>query len=291
MRFGILTEPPAAEARRRGVIFVNDGATYHVGANRLNVALARRWAREGYTVLRMDLAGLGDSNTRAGRANDDVFPPEALDDIGAAVQFLQSRYGIQDITLAGLCSGAYHALRAAVAGLSISRILMVNPQNFFWKEGATLEDLQLAEVVRNPSLYRERLLSADAWRRLLTGRVNVWRIVQIYFYRPLLTVESKLRELARFIHIRLPNDLGWELERIGARALRIVFVFSRGDPGIDLLTIQAGSSIKRLGKHCHVHIIDGADHTFTDSDSRAALEKILSTELLVRQSSLTSGGT
>jgi pimeloyl-ACP methyl ester carboxylesterase len=289
--FGIVTEPCQGEIRRCAVILLNAAADQHIGAGRMYVSLARCWARRGYLVLRMDLAGIGDSGTREGRANDDIFPPGALDDIGTAVQFIQSRYGIHDITLAGLCSGAYHALRAAVAGLPVTRILMVNPQNFFWKEGTALQDLQLAEVVHNPGLYRVRVLSAGAWHRLLTGQVNVWRIVKIYFYRLLLPLESQLRELARFIHIRLPNDLGWELERIGARALRIVFVFSRGDPGIDVLTIQAGSSIKRLGKRCHVHIIDGADHTFTDSGSRAALEKILSTELLVRESSLTSGGT
>lgn len=280
--FGIATEPQRGESRRRAVILLNAGADQHIGAGRMHVSLARSWGRRGYHVLRMDLAGIGDSDTRAGRPCNEVFPPRALDDIARAIEFVRTTYGIEDVTLAGLCAGAYHALRAAVANLPVTRILMVNPENFFWKDGTSLTELQVAEVVRNPGLYRARVLSPGAWRRLLAGQVDVWRLLKIYFIRPLLTVESKLRDLARWLHIRLPNDLGWELEHIEARALRIVFVFARGEPGIDLLRIQAGSSLRRLGERCRVHIIHGADHTFSSKRSRAALERILSDELFAR---------
>jgi len=277
--FGIVTEPRRGEIRRRAVILLNAGASYHIGANRMYVSLARRLARRGYFVLRMDLAGLGDSETRPGRPDNEVFPPAALDDIRAAMDLVRTRYGVLDITLAGLCSGAYHTLRAAAAGLPVTRILMVNPQNFFWKEGMKLEDLQLAEVVRNPGVYRARVLSRTAWGRLLSGQVNVWRIVRIYVQRPLLALESAVRHCARFLHIRLPHDLGRELEEIAARGVRTVFIFSRSDAGIDLLRIQGGSVLQRLGDHCRVHIVDKADHTLSRSRPRLAVEEILCEEL------------
>ena len=280
--FGIATEPQRDEAHRRAVILLTSGADQHIGVGRMHVSLARSWGRRGFNVLRMDLAGIGDSGTRAGRPCNEVFPPRALEDIARAIDFMRTSYGISDVTLAGLCSGAYHALRAAVANLPVSRILMLNPENFFWKEGSTLEELRLVDVVRNPGLYRHRVFSRAAWRRLLTGQVDIWRVLKIYFYRPLLTVESKLRDLARWLRLPLPNDLGWELEHIGARALRIVFVFARGEPGIDLLRIQAGSSIRRLGERCRVHIVDSAGHTFSRRRSRVALERILCDELLAR---------
>ena len=280
--FGIVTEPRRDEARRRAVILLNAAADHHSGASRMSVTFARTWARHGYLVLRMDLAGIGDSATRPGRPDDEVFPPAALDDIRDALQLVCARYRTQDVTLAGLCSGAYHTLRAAVARLPVNRLLMVNPQNFFWKEGMSLEGLQLADVVRNPGLYRERMVSADAWKRLFTGEVNVWRIVRIYCHRPLLTLESALRDVARALRIGLPQDLGSELEELGARGLRMVFVFSRNDPGIDLLKIQAGSSIRRLGEQCRRHIIEGGDHTFTHAAARCALQRILSEELFAR---------
>ncbi len=82
---------------------------------------------------------------------------------------------------------------------------------------------------------------------LLSGRVNIWRIVKIYAKRPVLTLESRIRNLARRLRIHLPYDLGWELEEIVARGVQVVFVFARGEPGMDLLKIEAGSSVKRLG--------------------------------------------
>lgn len=277
--FGIVTEPRTGEVRRRAVILLNAGADFHIGANRMHVSLARRWARRGYIVLRMDLAGLGDSGKRPGQPDNEVFSPEALDDIRAAIEFIRSRYGASDITLGGLCSGAYHSLRAAVAALPVNRILLINPENYFWQEGMRLEDLQLADVVRNPSVYLTRVRSATAWMRLLSGNVNLWRVLKVYVNRLSLALESVWRDLARIVRIHLPMDLGSELEDLAARGVRVIFVFARGEPGMDLLKLQAGSVVKRLRDHCSVHVIDNSDHTFTHSDRRAALEAILSDEL------------
>jgi alpha-beta hydrolase superfamily lysophospholipase len=280
--FGILTEPRPEEKRRRGVILLNAGADHHIGASGINVSLARRWAQRGYFVLRMDFAGIGDSAGRPGEPDDEVFPKGAIDDICAGIEFLKNRCNVGDIALAGLCSGAYHALRAAVAGLAVSRVLMVNPQNFFWKKGMTVNDLQLVEVIRNPGVYRHQVLSFNAWKRLLSGKVSIWRIMKIFVRRPLLTLESVLRDFARRLHIRLPRDLGWELEGIAARGVRMAFVFARGEPGIDLLRIEGGLSVTRLGDLCRVRILDSGDHVFSSSGPRAELEEALSEELFAR---------
>ena len=143
----------------------------------------------------------------------------------------------------------------------------------------TLGDLQLADVVRNPSVYRMRVRSAAAWIRLFSGNVNVWRVVKVFANRLSLALESVLRDWARRIRIHLPRDLGWELENLAERGVRVVFIFARGEPGMDLLKLQAGSTVKRLRDHCSVHVIDNSDHTFTRSDRRAALETVLSEEL------------
>lgn len=279
-RFAIVTEPQADETRRRAVLLFNGGATYHIGPNRMYVSLARRWARRGYLVMRVDLAGLGDSATRPGRPDNEVYPPAAVDDMRAAIEFISSRYGTREITVGGLCAGAYHSLRAAVSGLPVQRILMVNPLTFFWKEGMTLSDLTLAEVIQNPSVYyRERIRSGRSWKKLVTGHVNLWRVIRILVQRAWLAAESRLRDLMRRLHIHLPNDLGWELERITARGVRIVFAFARGDTGVGILKIQAGNSVQRLGERCHLHIIEGGDHIFSQAQARKQLEDILSEEL------------
>src|SRR6185437_7829525 len=79
--FGIVTEPDRKETRRRVVILLNAGATYHIGSSRMYVSMARRWAQRGYYVLRMDLSGIGESRPRAGCDDNNVFPPGAIEDI------------------------------------------------------------------------------------------------------------------------------------------------------------------------------------------------------------------
>lgn len=281
--FGIITEPRRDETRRRAVILLNTGADYHIGASRMYVSLARRWARRGYFVLRMDLLGLGDSSAPPGKPDNDVFPPDALDDISSALKFLGDRYGISDFTLGGLCSGAYHSLRASAAGIPVQRLLMVNPQNYFWDSRTmSLEGLQLAEVVTNPGIYRERIFSAAAWRRVLSGQVNIWRVIRVCVQRPLLALQSLVRDLARALGVRLKHDLGRELESIVARGVRVVFVFARGEPGIDLLRLEAGRKVAKLARQCRIRIIDSADHTFSRSEPREMLEEVLSEELFAR---------
>jgi pimeloyl-ACP methyl ester carboxylesterase len=282
--FAIATELHPDEAsgpksKGHGVVMLNGGATSHIGPNRMYVELARRWAARGYRVLRLDLAGLGDSATRPGERNNEVYPRGALADVSAAIEFLRREYGAEHITLMGLCAGAYHALRSAISGAHINTVLLVNPLTFYWKQGSKLSDMQDAEVVRNPGIYAERVLSGKSWRKLLRGRVNLWRVMMVFFRRALLTVSSSVRDLSRRLNIRLPQDLGWELQSLATRGVRIIFMFARDDVGQDLLRLQAGSTIKSNSERCRVHIIDGADHVFSQKPARSELLQLLTSEL------------
>ena len=269
MLFGVIAEPVDRKPQR-ALILLNAGADVHSGAGAMYVVIARRLAREGYGVLRMDLAGLGDSATRAGRPDDEVFPPQALEDVRAAVDFMHFRYGSVELTLAGLCSGAYHVLRAAVAGVAVNRIVMVNPQAFSWPESQGPGELQLADVIREGSRRRPLL---GRVKQLLSGRANLRSAARVHGLRARMVIESAARAAARRLHIRLANDLGWELHDLSARRVRVVFIFGRGDPGIELLRVQGGAAVRRCG--CQVHIIDTADHTLTSSAPRAQLAQLL----------------
>jgi len=281
--FGIVTEPGEGDLRRGAVVLINVGAEHHIGSSRLYVSLARRWARQGYTVLRFDLGGLGDSETRAGRADDEVYPPAAIDDIRVAVDYLRARYGVGEIVLAGLCSGAYHALRAAVAGVPASHLLLVNPLAYYWKDGMTADDMHRAlEVARSLEYYRRRLFSESGWKKLLRGQISLWRVVRVLVQRPLLPIFAACRDWGRRLNIRLPGDLAAELEGLAARGVQLSFIFSRGEPGLDRLLLQCEATIKRLDSQCRLHVIDTADHIFSRTTARLRLEEVLSTEITTR---------
>ncbi len=280
--FGVITEPCQGAKRRGAVILLNAGGSYHVGASRMYVPLARRWARCGYVVLRMDYAGLGDSSVRPGQRWDDIFPVAAIDDIRAGIELLDSQYGIRDVSLAGLCAGAYYALHAAVAALPVTRILMVNPV-YFWNDEKALDDVQRAETVRDTGAYQNKTFSLTTWKRLLKGQIDVRFVVRSYSHRLLAVFGATMRNFARRMRIHLPRDLGWELEKVAARGVRLVFVFAPGEPGLNLLNLQAGASVRRLGDQCRVHLLDNGDHVFSKRGPREVMADILSDELEARE--------
>ncbi|HEY2780405.1 MAG TPA: alpha/beta fold hydrolase [Steroidobacteraceae bacterium] len=282
--FAITTEidpslPRARTARRHGVVMLNGGATSHIGPNRMYVELARRWAARGYFVLRLDLAGLGDSATRPGQSGNEVYPPGALDDVSAAINFLRREFGVEHVTLAGLCAGAYHALRSAISGLHVNTVLLVNPLTFYWKQGSKLSDVQDAEVLAIPGIYAEKVLSFKSWRKVISGRINLWRVLMIFLRRAMMTAGSTVRDMSRLLKIKLPQDLGWELQSLAERGVRVVFLFARGDVGRDLLRVQGGSAVRSIGDRCRVHVIDGADHIFSQGAARKELLTLLTSEL------------
>jgi alpha-beta hydrolase superfamily lysophospholipase len=281
--FGIVTERVEAiveaTSNAHAVILLNCGATNHIGPNRLSVDLARKWAAKGYVVLRLDITGLGDSGGHSGDLRNHVYPPGALFDIGRAVEFLRRRRGVRKITMAGVCSGAYHSLRSAIAGLPVNRVLLINPLTFYWRQGDSLDDLQISEVVRNPGVYLENALSLKRWQKLLRGRVNLWRVVKVFVHRAWLAVDGTARDVCRRLGIRIVDDLGWDLASVAERGVRMVFIFARGDGGLELLRNQGGSMVNKLGEQCRIHVIDGADHIFSQEGARAKLVDLLDAEL------------
>ena len=67
--FGILTTPDE-EVRVEGApiaLILNAGIVHRIGPFRLNVDIARQLAELGFSTLRMDLSGLGDSGPRTGK--------------------------------------------------------------------------------------------------------------------------------------------------------------------------------------------------------------------------------
>jgi dienelactone hydrolase len=278
--FGIVTIPHAGEVRRRGVILLNSGCDPHIGPRRLHVTMAREWAKNGYFVLRMDISGLGDSAERAGQPRNELFPIEATADAKAGVEFLRDNFGVGDVTLGGICSGASHAVQAAFAGAPVDRLLMVNPLIFYWQPGEVdVDEVQPWEVVHKPAAYFKLAFSAAAWRRLLFGDLSIWRVARIYLTRPLMALEVWRKRIARAMHIRLENDLWWDLKDLKARGVRMVFVFAEGDAGLSLLQLQSGLSQQQLNQDYVLRMINEADHEFTRSQSRKELAQVLSEEL------------
>ncbi len=125
--FGILCEPGHSALCDTVVIIGNSGGDPHDGFARFAVEFARLLAQGGIASFRIDFAGLGDS-LNAADDPDGLTHPFTVDrrpDFAAAVDFVSNK-GFRTIALQGLCSGAYHALQAAVTDPRVTVLLCVN---------------------------------------------------------------------------------------------------------------------------------------------------------------------
>jgi hypothetical protein len=125
--FGMLCRPERPDGCEKIVIIGNSGGDAHDGFARFGVEFARALATCGIASLRMDFAGLGDSVNGADD-RDGVTHTFAVDRIGdfAAAVDLVTAMGFGFVAVQGLCSGAYHAVQAAVADPRIAMVLCVN---------------------------------------------------------------------------------------------------------------------------------------------------------------------
>lgn len=282
--FGVVSEPaePLQDPRSRGnvLILLNSGTIHHIGPSRLYVATARLGAALGMPVLRMDLSGVGESPPRPGEKENTAYSASALDDIARAIRFAAARFSNANIHLIGVCSGAYHGLKAAVRGLPVRSVVVINPLAFFWKEGMSLDYADF-HVTSEANRYRKTALHLSSWLKVLRGQVDFAAAGRIFTKRLNSVVTNSLREVGRALHVPLREDLASELKRVAASKIDLLFVFSSSDPGLSLLKEQGGRTVERLSRQdaLRISMIDGADHTFTAHWTRDQLIMVLMAHL------------
>jgi pimeloyl-ACP methyl ester carboxylesterase len=280
---GVLAEPVevGAGARRAGVVILNAGAAHRVGPSRSAVMIARRLAALGHPVLRLDLPGLGDSPARHGEPDNVVYAPNAVEAIAVAVDWMRAHPRAAGCRLVGLCSGAYNAFKAAVAGLPVDGVVAINPLTFFWHgdagDGPDAEHRVIAEAVR----LRNAAAKPGAWRRVLSGEVPVADIASIVARRAGGSLARARRTLARSVGRPIGDDLEAELAAVARRGVPLHFVFAADEPGPALLDFCGGATARRLAARGALTIDDipDADHTFTRRAARERLTAVVAARL------------
>ena len=207
--FGVVAAP-MGEQPTRALVLLNSGANHHIGNGRMYVKFARRLAASGWLVLRYDVSGIGDSLTHAGAPENEVYTPHAVGDLSTALEFLRREYSPQRIEAMGLCSGAYHAFKGAVAELPIDGVTVVNPLVFFWRPGMSLAYPPF-QMVQAAAQYQRSMLQSEKWLKLLRGQVDLRAIVKVVAHRAEDRTRSAAREIARAMHLPVHEDLAAEL--------------------------------------------------------------------------------
>lgn len=293
--FGIMTSPCTHASRPAGghksILLLNSGAVHHIGPCRLYVALARHLASRGYVVLRMDIAGIGDSPPHPDQPENIVYSKYALQDVNQAIRYLHRQWGIGEVRALGLCSGAYHAFKAAVAHFPLKGVVLINPLTFFWKEGMSLEYAD-HRVAADITRYRKNFRRLSSWRKLLAGNVDLGALAEVLRRHALTGISQPLRAVARQLRIPLTEDLPTELLRAVRAGIDLHFIFAADDPGVELLRSKGGATARGLQKRGKLgqELIPAADHTFTDLTARANLVTILTQKLGTINDNTLQGG-
>ncbi len=279
VQFGLISEPARNKPSGKAIVLVNSGAVHRIGPNRLYVALARRWAASGHIVLRLDLPGIGDSLPRPGEPENVVYSRTAINDVGLALQYLRSHYTVDECYSMGLCSGAYHSLKAALT-TTLKGVVVINPLTFFWKEGMSLEYADF-RVANDAMRYRRTAFQFSSWLKLVQGRVDLGELTRVLAMRASSILASRWRNITAATGLPAKDDLGQELHNIASRGTQINFVFAASDPGQELLRLQGGAAAKRLiaRGNIEIAILEDANHTFTGGASRQQLTAVLSAAL------------
>ena len=261
--FGILCRPVTGPGTL-AVIVANTGRDPHHGIGRFGVEFARRLAAEGIACLRMDFAGLGDSPASAseGDALTSLFETDRTADLSAAIDALQA-LGYREFAVQGLCSGAYHAFRAAERERRIGRLLLVNLPTFQWQGGDSVKAaLWKAAPARR---VFERLMDRTAWKRVLHGQAGLGAILRAQ--------SGRLWERARrLLHLPMPQQASPEdtMAALESRGVRTLFLYSVGDPGVDTLEDAWGPNGERLGIRSGVdlRIVSEINHVLSGGHMR-----------------------
>jgi pimeloyl-ACP methyl ester carboxylesterase len=158
---GIITEPAHPAAGLPKLVAINGGILPRSGRARIYVTLSRRLASLGYSVLRFDMSGIGDSLSRG-----DGLPPidAAIQDIKDALDWFVGDNG--QVVLMGLCDGANFAAHRASIDPRVVGAVLIDPL------------VPRTQRYRILHLWR-RIVTPTIWKEITSGTHPVWRSMKM----------------------------------------------------------------------------------------------------------------
>lgn len=258
---GIIGEPDTpADQQLPAVILLNSGLIHRAGPNRIYVRLCRALAARGYTTLRFDFSGVGDSQLKLdSRSYEDRSIAEAR----AAMDFLQKARGINTFVLSGICAGADIAFHSACRDERVAGIIPIDlytiPNNAYLMK-----------------LYRKRLLQPRSWLNLISGKSDILKSIRNKVWS-LLTAsksESPAAETADTSSGSIQKIIEG-FQTLHEQKLPIFLVYSDGSPAYFNYQRNFISYAKQLSADglLQLEFIEYSDHGFTLLHHQELLEQ------------------
>jgi pimeloyl-ACP methyl ester carboxylesterase len=248
---GIVTEAAtSSDADRPAFIMLNSGILHRVGSCRMHVRLARTLSEAGFTCLRFDYSGVGDSESRR-----DALPFEqsAVVETREAMDYLAKSRGIRRFVLMGLCSGADMAHETAVVDERVAGLLALDGWAY----------RTLAHYVHH---YAPRVLRWSVWRNSIRIRVEMLMGRHRDRARAPEPPEGVEYEVPSYVRVFPPRQkLERDLRQFVQRGVRMYYVWTGGLPEYNHQG-QFASAFRsvRFGNLLREEHLPTADHIITD---------------------------
>ncbi len=276
---GVLSSPIDVPRRTSPTIVLpNVGANHHVGSNRIYVEFARRWSAIGFSVLRFDLVGIGDTPSQGGRRENAVYSDSCAMDTRRAMDWLARTRDHRRFALGGICSGAYVSYYAALADERVDHVMLVNPLTFHWREGDSL-DVRMRATLKATHFYREAAWNLATWARVARGQVQVRAIALKMAARAWARVR---RWPSKWLGNGTATDIAAGFRQLCARGSRVILVCGENDGSRDVVGEHLGHNARELlgSRNFRFAIVRDTDHTFSPIAARRDLTERLTADLL-----------
>jgi pimeloyl-ACP methyl ester carboxylesterase len=249
---GIVTKAVSpASANRTAVVILNTGIIHRVGHHRMFVTMSRALGAAGYTVLRFDFSGIGDSSPR----DDGLSLVDAcMAEIREALDWLERDCAASRMILIGLCSGADHAV---LYGHTDPRIV-----------GLVLMDPSIPPTLRYYVHYIGwRLRRLRSWFNVLSGRSRTLRMLMRHMLNAQrYPMQNRIPRQTIERHYRNSVDGGIEILAI--------FTEETTRQTYREQMIEALPNVS-FGDRLTLEFFPGSDHTFALESDRSRLIQLI----------------
>jgi hypothetical protein len=246
--FGIVATPAAGAgpAAPLTVVFLDVGAERRIGANRMWVEAARRWAAEGVPSVRLDLIGIGEGGGPATPWNGEyaLYGDALVEQVAIALDALPGLGLPPRFLLVGMCSGAYWAFTRARHDPRVVALDLLNTRMLMFDDTRG----SAAEV-----RHLRRLAGREVWRRVAAGELTWARARRMVNAIVVMAAKLPRRAAGRLRAKAAGGDpLDLALDGLRDRGTEIVLHFTDGEPLRDEL--ERSGHLARMGRWPNVTV-------------------------------------
>jgi alpha-beta hydrolase superfamily lysophospholipase len=278
--FAILVTPPerSEDPGEEVVVFLNAGAVRHIGPNRVWVDSTRELVRRGVTSVRVDLAGIGETDGDSARFAEDAgfYEPAFGKQVRAILDSLE-RAGVgRRFVVLGLCSGGYWSFRAGLEDPRVVKTILLNPGALRWRDSLVMEQ-------HGKGL--ELLVQPRLWGKLLRGGFSL-RQMQAFLHLAYRRLVQRIRALSLRVRAadsgapieRLPG-VEADLDALRDAGVAAVLAFSQSEMTEDEL--RRFGILDDLARWPNLRAVDlpGVDHALASTSAQAAARKLILEEV------------